>query len=99
MIKLYFNHVLSFVPSVSFVSMCSQEMRLLRTTIENLMEEFAKCGPTYSDYVLKLQAMLEVMKNSKLCENEELHQKSVLSNGSAVKVMDGNKNDSSTKKT
>lgn len=72
-------------------------MRALKTTIENMLEEFLKCGPTYSDYVLKLQAMLEVMKNSRLCENEELQQKLALSNGSVIKA-DSNKDDSCAKK-
>jgi len=61
-------------------------MRVLRTTIENLTEDFLKCGPAYSDYVLKLQAMLEVMKNSKLDENDESQLKLTLNNGSVVKV-------------
>lgn len=74
-----------------------QEMRILRTTIENLIGEFIKCGPTYSEYVLKLQAMLEVMKNTKLCEKEELHQKLNLSNGGVIKV-DCNKYDVCTNK-
>lgn len=74
-----------------------QEIRILRTTIENLIEEFLKCGPAYSDYVLKLQAMLEVMKNSKLGESEELQQKLALGNGCVIKV-ESNKDDSCTKK-
>ncbi|XP_060854802.1 probable G-protein coupled receptor CG31760 isoform X1 [Rhopalosiphum padi] len=74
-----------------------QEIRILRTTIENLIEEFLKCGPAYSDYVLRLQAMLEVMKNSKLGESEELQQKLALSNGCVIKV-DSNKDESCTKK-
>lgn len=61
-------------------------MRLLRTTIENLVDEFLKCGPAYSDYVLKLQAMLDVMKNAKLVENEESQQKLALGNGSVVNI-------------
>jgi len=61
------------------------------------MEEFLKCGPVYSDYLLKLQAMLEVMKNSKLGENEELQQKLALGNGSLIKV-NSNKDESCTKK-
>lgn len=68
-------------------------MRTLRTTMENLMEEFLKCGPAYSDYVLKLQAMLEVMKNFRLGENEEFLQKLALSNGCTTKV-DGDKDES-----
>lgn len=60
-------------------------MRTLRVTIENLIEDFLKCGPAYSDYVLKLQAMLEVMKNSKLGESEEPQKKLTLSNGSIQK--------------
>lgn len=71
-------------------------MRILRTTIENLIGEFIKCGPTYSDYVLKLQAMLEVLKNSKVSENEELQQKLNLSNGCVIKI-DCNKDESCTK--
>jgi len=74
-----------------------QEIRILRTTIENLIEEFLKCGPAYSDYVLKLQAMLEVMKNFKLGESEELQQKLALSNGCVIKV-DSTKVDSCSKK-
>lgn len=70
-------------------------MRILRTTIENLIGEFVKCGPTYSDYVLKLQAMLEVLKNSKLTENEE-QPKLNLSNGCIIKI-DCNKEESCTK--
>lgn len=61
-------------------------MRVLRTTIENLMDEFLKCGPAYSDYVLKLQTMLEVMTNSKLVENEDPQQKLALSNGSVLNI-------------
>jgi len=80
-----------------FIIFCLQEIRILRTTIENLIEEFFKCGPAYSDYVLKLQAMLEVMKNSKLGESEELQQKLALSNGCVIKV-DSNIDDSCTKK-
>jgi len=72
-------------------------MRVLRTTIENLTEEFLKCGPVYSDYVLKLQAMLEVMKNFKLGENEELQQKLDLGNGCSIKI-NSNKDESCTKK-
>lgn len=72
-------------------------MRVLRTTIENLMEEFLKCGPVYSDYVLKLQAMLEIIKTSKLGENEELQQKLALGNGCLIKV-NNNKDESCTKK-
>jgi len=41
--------------------------------------------------------MLEVMKNSKLVESEELQQKLALSNGCVIKV-DSNKDDSCTKK-
>lgn len=55
------------------------------------MDEFLKSGPLYSDYVLKLQAMLEVMKNSKIGENEEAMQKLALGNGIVIKVNDGNK--------
>jgi hypothetical protein len=65
--------------------------------MENLMEEFLKCGPAYSDYVLKLQAMLEVMKNFRLVENEEYLQKLALSNGCTAKV-DGDKDESCAKK-
>lgn len=72
-------------------------MRILRTTIENLVEEFLKCGPAYSDYVLKLQAMLEVMKNSKLGEHEDTQQKLTLNNGSVIKVA-GNKDETCIKK-
>lgn len=71
-------------------------MRTLRATIENLVEEFVKCGPAYSDYVLKLQAMLEVMKNSKLGENEAPQQNLTVSNGLVIKV-DCSKNKSCTK--
>lgn len=72
-------------------------MRTLRVTIENLIEEFFKYGPAYSDYVLKLQAMLEVMKNSKLGESEEAQKKLIFSNGSVIKV-DCSKNESCIKK-
>lgn len=61
-------------------------MRVLRTTIENLTDEFLKCGPTYSEYVLKLQAMLEVMKNPKPGENDESQLKLALNNGCVVRV-------------
>lgn len=72
-------------------------MRALRNTIESLVEEFLKCGPAYSDYVIKLHAMLEVMKNSKPSENEELKQKLALENGCLIKV-NSNKDESCTKK-
>lgn len=72
-------------------------MRVLRTTIENLTDEFLKCGPAYSDYVLKLQAMLEVMKNSKLGEHEEPQLKLALNNGCVIRV-DNTDEDSCTKK-
>lgn len=65
--------------------------------MENLVDEFVKSGPLYSDYVLKLQAMLEVMKNSKLGEKEETLQKLALGNGCVIKV-DGNKDESGAKK-
>jgi len=41
--------------------------------------------------------MLEVMKNSKLGESEELQQKLALSNGCVIKV-ESNKDESRTKK-
>jgi len=72
-------------------------MRALKTTIESLTEEFLKCGPAYSDYVLKLQAMLEVMKNSKLGENDELQQKLAFGNGCLIKV-NNSKDEFCTKK-
>lgn len=72
-------------------------MRVLRTTIENLTDEFLKCGPAYSDYVLKLQAMLEVMKNSKLGEHEESQLKLTLNNGCVIRV-DNTEDHSCTKK-
>jgi len=73
-----------------------QEIRVLRNTIENLKEEFLKCGPTYSDNVLKLQAMLEVMKNNKLCENGALQQNLALGNGCVIPMGDS-KDESCTK--
>lgn len=72
-------------------------MRTLRTTIENLLEEFLKCGSEYSSYVWKLQAMLEVMKNFRQGEIEEFLQKLTLGNGCTIKV-DGNKDEPCVKK-
>ncbi|XP_050442563.1 probable G-protein coupled receptor CG31760 isoform X2 [Adelges cooleyi] len=72
-----------------------QELLILKETIENLIEEFVKCGPVFSGHVLKLQAMLDVLKNSS--ENQNLQQKPILGNG-CVKTSEGKKENSSISK-
>ncbi|XP_050523395.1 probable G-protein coupled receptor CG31760 isoform X2 [Daktulosphaira vitifoliae] len=70
-----------------------QELQNLKESIENLMVEFAKCGPAFTGHIIKLQAMLSVLNNS--CGNNDPQNRSIINNGCILKIMGSQKEESS----